>query len=50
MQPTNNISLTAEINILPGFEKEVLAAAETIWLATRNESGCEAFMFNTKKK
>lgn len=50
MQPTNNISLTAVITILPGFEQEVLAAAEMIWIATRKEIGCEAFLFNTKKE
>ncbi|MDT3405447.1 putative quinol monooxygenase [Mucilaginibacter terrae] len=49
MQSADNISLTAEINILPGFENEVLAAAEMIWIATRKEIGCEAFLFNTKK-
>jgi quinol monooxygenase YgiN len=50
MQSANNISLTAEINILPDFEKEVMAAAEMVWIATRKESGCEAFLFNTKKE
>jgi quinol monooxygenase YgiN len=49
MKKANNITLTAQISILPGFEKEVLAAAETIWIATRKESGCEAFLFNTQK-
>jgi quinol monooxygenase YgiN len=49
MKIANNITLTAEINILPGFENDVLEAAEKIWTATRKESGCEAFLFNTKK-
>lgn len=45
---TKKISILAELNILPGYEKEVLAAAEKVWIATRKESGCEAFLFNTK--
>jgi quinol monooxygenase YgiN len=49
MQSTRKVSLTAEINILPGFEKEVLAAAESAWIETRKEPDCEMILFNTKK-
>jgi quinol monooxygenase YgiN len=49
MQVTNKVSLTAEINILPGFEKEVLAAAENACIETRKELGCEMMLFNVKR-
>jgi len=45
---TKKITILAELHILPGYEKEVLAAAEKVWIATRQECGCEAFLFHTK--
>ena len=40
----------AELDILSGYEQEVKESAEKIWKQTREESGCETFLFNTKKE
>ncbi|MDJ1485025.1 antibiotic biosynthesis monooxygenase family protein [Cytophagaceae bacterium YF14B1] len=50
MRKNRKIALTAEINILNGFESEVLFAAKKVWEATRKEEGCEMFLLNTRKE
>lgn len=40
------VAVIAHIQILPGFEQELLKAAEEVWLETRKEPGCLEFSFN----
>lgn len=47
---SKKITILAELNILAGFETTVLENAEKVWVETRRESGCEAFLLNTKDK
>jgi len=41
--------LIATIHILPGFEKEVKVALQTMEIASNKETGCEQFVANTQK-
>ncbi|MFA6083583.1 putative quinol monooxygenase [Mucilaginibacter sp.] len=50
MKTNNKVTLTLELDILPGYEKEVFAAAEKIYTETRKERGCELFVFNKLKE
>lgn len=50
MKSTHKVVLTAEIKVFPGFEQEILAAAEKNWIATRQEQGCESFMLHTGRE
>jgi quinol monooxygenase YgiN len=47
MKQSAKITLLAELHPLPGCEQEVVDAAKTIWRATRQEAGCEAFVLTT---
>jgi len=49
MITSKKTTIIAELKILPGFENELRTAAKTVWEATRKESGCEAFIFNSKQ-
>ncbi|MDT3405446.1 putative quinol monooxygenase [Mucilaginibacter terrae] len=50
MKKTNKVTVLAEYTILPGFEKEVMEAAEIVWLETLKEPGCESYFFTTRKE
>ena len=49
MKKNEKVVVLAEIHILPGYEKEILHAAETLWTCTRAEKGNEAYILTTEK-
>jgi len=49
MAENTPLTLLARVDILPGFEAEIKAAASTLGIETRKESGCIAFYVNFEK-